>query len=64
MAYCAIAGLHAARDLEQGGDCQCVHCMNECACEGDWTDEELYDADELGLDPEDDDARKYGTDQR
>lgn len=22
---------------------------------------ELYDADELGLDPEDDDARKYGT---
>ena len=46
MGWCAVAGLHAARDLERGGECECIHCSGECDCDGD------FDADELGLDPE------------
>jgi len=33
----------------------CRQCDCCCECEG-----ELFDADELGLDPEDDEKRKYG----
>lgn len=29
---CAIASLHASRDLERGGNCDCVHCDGECNC--------------------------------
>lgn len=29
---CAIASLHAARDMERGGDCECEHCSNDCDC--------------------------------
>jgi hypothetical protein len=32
----------------------CRHCEMCCGC-----DDALYDADELGLDPEQDDARRY-----
>jgi hypothetical protein len=29
---CAIASLHAARDMERGGNCECEHCSNDCGC--------------------------------
>jgi len=40
---CLIASHHAAR---YEGTCECSHCMDECDCDDD------FDADELGLDPE------------
>jgi len=34
----------------------------DCDCEDDEEDPALFDADELGLDPERDDERAYGSD--
>ena len=30
--YCMIASLHASRDLERGGNCDCEHCEKVCDC--------------------------------
>lgn len=31
--FCAIASLHASKDLEQGAHpCECIHCQRECDC--------------------------------
>ncbi len=44
-------------EVAQEHFCQeCLQCVDCCDCE-DY--DELFDADELGLDPEDDDERKY-----
>lgn len=40
---------------------ECGHCSVCCVCGPGDGQTELFDADELGLDPEDDDARRYGT---
>lgn len=29
---CPIATLHAGRDMERGGNCECEHCSNDCGC--------------------------------
>lgn len=31
--FCLIAALHAARDLRNGSNCECFHCVRECDCE-------------------------------
>lgn len=46
-------------ELDPGEVCpDCGCCEMCCVCD------ELYDADELGLDPEDDDVRRYGKRER
>lgn len=44
-------------EVDSLSDCcpECGECPECCSCFGD----ELYDADELGLDPEQDDRRRY-----
>jgi len=32
LCHCMIASLHASRDLERGGCCDCHHCQGECYC--------------------------------
>ena len=32
LCHCMIASLHGAKDLEQGGNCDCHHCQRECYC--------------------------------
>lgn len=29
---CLVASLHASRDLDRGGCCDCEHCVNDCDC--------------------------------
>lgn len=65
-----MPGKRRAADPQPCGDCGEADAICPCGCCGQCCidcdelenelENELFDADELGLDPEDDDLRKYG----